>query len=95
MDGLQKPQIICHAEKDVGYSVHDVKWIPSSAKFVALGGKPNGTGIIEIYGMNNEGIEKISEFAKRTEFKCATFDASSLRARHLATGDFSGRLQVW
>ncbi|KAF5305733.1 hypothetical protein FQR65_LT07629 [Abscondita terminalis] len=95
MEQLAKPQIICHVEKDVNYSVHEVKWIPSSAKFVALGGKPNGTGIVEIYTMSTDGLEKISEFAKADQFKCGTFDASSLRARHLATGDFGGRLQVW
>ncbi|KAF2881613.1 hypothetical protein ILUMI_24556 [Ignelater luminosus] len=95
MENLEKPQIICHAEKNLDYAVHDVKWIPSSAKFIAMGGKPNGTGIIEIYSLNSDGIEKVSEFGKADQFKCGTFDASSLRARHLATGDFGGRLQVW
>lgn len=32
---------------------------------------------------------------KNTAFKCGTFGASSLRQRHLATGDFEGRLQIW
>ncbi|KAK5648623.1 hypothetical protein RI129_003515 [Pyrocoelia pectoralis] len=95
MEQLDKPQIICHLEKDVNYSVHEVKWIPSSAKFVAMGGKSNGTGIVEIYNMSTDGFEKISEFAKADQFKCGTFEASSLRTRHLATGDFGGRLQVW
>ncbi|CAB5217218.1 unnamed protein product [Rhizophagus irregularis] len=27
--------------------------------------------------------------------KCGTFGASSLNARHLATGDFDGRLALW
>nr|CAD7443316.1 unnamed protein product [Timema bartmani] len=28
-------------------------------------------------------------------FKCGTFGASSLRERHLATGDFDGNLNIW
>lgn len=95
MEVLQKPQIICHNQKSVDYAVHDVKWIPCSAKFVSIGGKSNGAGIVEIYALTGDGIEKKSEFCKKEHFKCCTFEASSLRNRHLATGDFSGRLQVW
>ncbi|XP_017779626.1 PREDICTED: WD repeat-containing protein 92 [Nicrophorus vespilloides] len=95
MDLLAKPQIICHVEKVLDYTIHDVKWIPSSAKFVTLGGKSNGSGVIEIYELHSEGVEKVGEFGKKEHFKCGSFDASSLRNRHLATGDFCGRLQVW
>uniref|UniRef100_A0A6P7G1M6 Dynein axonemal assembly factor 10 n=1 Tax=Diabrotica virgifera virgifera TaxID=50390 RepID=A0A6P7G1M6_DIAVI len=95
MEALQRPQIICHNQKNVDYSVHDVKWIPCSAKFVTLGGKSNGSGIVEVYSLTSENVEKVHEFGKKEHFKCGTFEASSLRNRHLATGDFSGRLQVW
>ncbi|KAJ8979734.1 hypothetical protein NQ317_004721 [Molorchus minor] len=95
VDLLQKPQIICHTQKSLDYAIHDVKWIPCSAKFIAVGGKSNGAGIVEIYALTGEGVEKRGEFCKKEHFKCATFDASSLRNRHLATGDFAGRLQVW
>ncbi|XP_060534618.1 dynein axonemal assembly factor 10 isoform X2 [Cylas formicarius] len=95
METLTKPQIICHDQKSLNYSIHDVKWIPCSAKFVSIGGKSNGAGIIEIYRLTGDGIEKVDEFCKKEHFKCCTFDASNLRDRHLATGDFSGRLQIW
>lgn len=95
MDHLEKPQIICYKDKVLNHTIHDVKWIPCSAKFVAIGGKSNGAGIIEIYSLTSEGIEKTDEFCKKDHFKCGTFDASNLRNRHLATGDFGGRLQVW
>lgn len=95
MENLQKPQIICHVEKSVNYTINDVKWIPSSAKFVSIGGNPNGTGVVEIYSIGSDGIEKLSEFNKKDHFKCGTFDASSLNSRHLATGDYTGRMQVW
>lgn len=95
MESLQKPQIICHNVKNLDYAVHDVKWIPCSAKFVAIGGKSNGAGIVETFSLGCDGIEKVSEFMKKDHFKCGTFDASNLRDRYLATGDFGGRLQVW
>ncbi|XP_050316372.1 dynein axonemal assembly factor 10 [Anthonomus grandis grandis] len=95
MENLAKPQIICHNEKSLDYAIHDVKWIPCSAKFVSVGGKSNGAGIVEIFTLSGDGMQKIDEFCKKDHFKCCTFDASSLRNRHLATGDFSGRLQVW
>ncbi|XP_045480770.1 dynein axonemal assembly factor 10 [Harmonia axyridis] len=95
MESLQKPQIICHNVKSLDYAVHDVKWIPCSAKFVSIGGKSNGAGIVEIFSLGSDGIEKVTEFMKKDHFKCGTFDASNLRNRHLATGDFGGRLQVW
>ncbi|CAH1365816.1 dynein axonemal assembly factor 10 [Tenebrio molitor] len=95
METLQRPQIICHVQKNLNYTIHDVKWIPCSAKFVSIGGKSNGAGVIETYSLDAEGVEKVSEFGKKEHFKCGTFSASSLRDRHLATGDFSGRLQIW
>lgn len=95
MEALQKPQIICHVEKPLNYVIHDIKWIPCSAKFVSIGGRSDGAGTIEVYSLIENGIEKVSEFSKKDHFKCGTFQASSLRNRHLATGDFSGRLQVW
>lgn len=95
MISLDKPQIICHIEKSLEFCIYDVKWIPSSAKFVVLGSVPSGAGIIQTYTLNKGNLEKISEFSKGNAFKCGTFGASSLRTRHLATGDFKGRLQIW
>lgn len=95
MISLEKPQIICHIESSLNYSIYDVKWIPSSARFVAIGSVASGAGIVQTYAMNKGKLEKINEFSKGNPFKCGTFGASSLRTRHLATGDFKGRLQVW
>ena len=95
MEALAKPQIICHAEKVLDYQIHDVKWIPCSSRFVSIGGKSSGAGVIEVFELTENGVKKLSEFGKKEHFKCGTFDASSLRNRHLATGDFVGRLQVW
>ncbi|XP_046402355.1 dynein axonemal assembly factor 10 isoform X2 [Ischnura elegans] len=92
---MDKPQIICHLEKSLNFTVFDGRWIPCSAKFVILGGHPNGTGALQIYEIDGTEVNLIREVGKGKAFKCGTFGASSLKDRHLATGDFEGKLQVW
>ncbi len=36
-----------------------------------------------------------SKSEKPKSLKCCTFGASNVEARHLATGDFDGNLQIW
>lgn len=86
--------MIEHIHQSVNYTVFDCKWIPCSAKFVVLGSKANGNGILEIYELNEAKLEKVKELTKKSAFKCGTFGAANLRNRHMAIGDFNGRLQV-
>ena len=46
---MDKPQIICHIEKSLPFSLFDACWIPCSSKFVVLGSKPRGTGVLQVY----------------------------------------------
>ncbi|XP_069673534.1 dynein axonemal assembly factor 10 [Periplaneta americana] len=92
---MEKPQIICHVEKATALSLFDCRWIPCSAKFVVLGSKPKGTGVINIYEISEGDVTLVKEVEKPKAFKCGTFGASSLRDRFLATGDFEGKLSVW
>jgi WD repeat-containing protein 92 len=89
-----KPLIIGHLEKSLNYSIFDTKWIPCSAKFLTIGSKPNGTGIIEIYELDASELTLVSTIEKKTSLKCGSFAASNLRDRNLAVGDFAGRLLV-
>jgi len=95
MDNLEKPQIIVHHEKSLNYTVYDVKWIPRSARLVTVGCLPRGTGVLNIYELENGGLKQVKEITSPESFKCGTFAASSLQQRHFATGDFKGRMQVW
>ena len=54
---MDKPQIILHAQKSVNFTLFDSKWVPSSARFVALGNHPRKTGALHVYEMshNKEG----------------------------------------
>lgn len=92
---LEKPQIVELSAKSVTYTLFDAKWIPSSARFVALGNHARGTGAIEVFGLSKGQITSQAQFEKPAAFKCGTFGSSSTEDRHLATGDFNGNVQTW
>ena len=60
-ESLEKPQIIIHLEKQLNYTVYDTKWIPCSAKFVALGSHPRNTGAVQIYELSKGELKLVSE----------------------------------
>lgn len=91
---MNKPQMIEHLARSLNYTIFDVKWIPCSAKFVVVGSKPNGSGVIDLYELNETEVDLVKSVDKKISLKCGSFGASSLRNRHFAVGDFDGRLQV-
>lgn len=91
---MDKPQTIALIEKNVNYSIFDVKWIPATAKFVVCGSKPKGGGIIEIYELEEEKAELVKEIDVERSLRCCTFGASSISDGHIAVGDFTGQLSV-
>merc|ERR1711939_388991 len=95
MDATDRPQIVEHVHKSLTYVVYDTRWVPSSARFVVLGCHPRGTGALQVMELRKGGVELVHESEKHAAFKCGTFGASSLAERHLATGDFDGRLSIW
>ena len=58
---MDKPQIILHIQKPVTYTVFDAKWIPCSAKFVALGNYARGTGAIQVYEVTKGEVKMIKD----------------------------------
>lgn len=76
------------------FSVFDVKWIPSTAKFVAIGGKTNATGLIKVFELNGDRVDVVREINKKTTFKCSAFGLSRTNKSYLSIGDFSGSLQI-
>uniref|UniRef100_A0A646QC37 Dynein axonemal assembly factor 10 n=1 Tax=Hemiscolopendra marginata TaxID=943146 RepID=A0A646QC37_9MYRI len=92
---MNKPQIIVHAEQSLNYTVFDTKWIPCSPKIIVLGSNPAGTGAFQIYELGNGSLNLIKEEHKGKSLKCGTFGASSMQQRNFATGDFSGKMQIW
>jgi hypothetical protein len=58
---MEKLQIVTYAEKSTSISLFDCHWIPCAAKFVVLGLKPRGTGVINIYEINDGHIKLVKE----------------------------------
>ncbi|XP_045150127.1 dynein axonemal assembly factor 10 isoform X2 [Echinops telfairi] len=95
MSAFEKPQIISHIQKSLNYTVFDCKWVPCSAKFVAMGNFARGTGVIQLYEIQHGELKLLKEIEKAKPIKCGTFGAASLQQRYLATGDFGGNLHIW
>jgi WD40 repeat protein len=95
METTDAPQIIEHVKKSLTYTPYSTLWIPSSARFVVLGQNPKATGRMQIYELTGGAAKCVHECEKPAGFKCGTFGASTLQDRHLATGDFKGRLSIW
>ncbi|XP_055371267.1 dynein axonemal assembly factor 10 [Condylostylus longicornis] len=91
---MDKPRMIEYISKNLDYTVFDVKWIPCSAKFIVVGVRPKGSGIIQIYELNGADVDLIKTIEKKNALKCSTFGASTLRHRHLAVGDYAGRMMI-
>lgn len=94
VDKLSKPQIIIYREKPVNYQLKDCQWIYDTAKFIAVGGKPNLKGVINIYSLDEKDIQTVHEYEKSVAIECATFQSSSINKNHLAVGDYEGNLQI-
>ena len=102
---LERPQILTFQQKSLAYTGFDVKWVPGSAKLVVMGQSPRNTGLIEVLELDTDGaasnnggdagLKLIKSVEKPFGLKCATFGASSISDRNLATGDFDGRLAIW
>lgn len=83
-----------HIKHVENFSVFDTKWIPHTAKFVAIGGRANATGLIKVYEMNGGQIDVVREINRKDTFKCAAFGLSRTKNSYLAIGDFGGTLQI-
>ena len=95
MDTSVGPQILEHISKSVQITSYDVKWIPSSARFVVMGAYARATGCLQAYELDGTELKLNKELETKASIKCGTFGASGLAERHLATGNFEGYLQMW
>jgi WD40 repeat protein len=94
MFSTDAPQIIEHTSKSLDFTPFDCRWVPLSPRFVVLGTKPKGTGVVNMYELTASGITLVREIERPTGIKCGTFGASALEDRHLAVGDFGGDLSI-
>lgn len=95
MDTTACPQVIEHHKDTLNFTPFETRWVPQSAKFVVLGQYPKATGAIRVCELSDGKCNTITEKEKEKGFKCATFGAASIEERHLATGDYAGKLAIW
>jgi hypothetical protein len=79
-----------HIASQVNYTLFDARFVPSSARLVALGNHARGTGALDVCAIEDGRVVVKSSHEKPHGFKCGTFGASSAEERFLATGDFKG-----
>lgn len=91
---MEAPFMFNHIAHVENFSVLDVKWLPKSAKFVAIGGRENATGAIKLYELNENQIDLVREINPKNTLKCAAFGLSRTKNSYLAIGGFSGSLQI-
>mmetsp|Transcript_6576 Transcript_6576/g.11058 ORF Transcript_6576/g.11058 Transcript_6576/m.11058 type:complete len:357 (-) Transcript_6576:125-1195(-) len=95
MDTTDAPQIIEHIHKPINFTPYDTRWVPFSARFVAMGIHSNAKGALNVYQLNNGDLETLVEAKTANGVKCGTFGASSIEERHIATGDHAGKLVIY
>ena len=66
-DTTDAPQIVEHVNMGANCTPYDVKWIPSSARFVVAGLKPRGTGCLQVYELD---VGKATLTAEVRFFRC-------------------------
>jgi hypothetical protein len=95
MDTTDAPQIIEHIHKSIPFTPYDTRWVPFSARFVAMGIHPNAKGALNVYQLNNGDLQLVAEAKTSHGIKCGTFGAASIEERFIATGDHAGKLNVY
>lgn len=91
---MDKTFVVGHIERVVDFTIFDTKWIPGTAKVIAVGNKADGTGIAQIFEMNAGRLDDVHAIVTKSRLKCASFGASPLRKTHLAVATMDGQLQV-
>lgn len=95
MDTTDAPQMIEHASQGIAFTPFEVNWIPQSARFCLFGQSPSAKGVFNIYQLNRGKLELLSEWQKEFGLKAATFKASPISIRDVATVDYKGKLIIY
>lgn len=91
---MDKPFILCHIEKALDFTIFDTKWLPCSAKCVAVGNQSNGQGTLKLFELNNGSLSLLGEHHEKAGIRNCSFGASALRESHLAITTFDGHLKL-
>jgi len=70
MGSVSKSSVLCVAEKGVETTVLSLAWIPSSARFTALGTGPKGNGVLSVYSLNGRELVETGSANHTRPFRC-------------------------
>jgi len=76
----------------------DLYFNPNSDPYpcsIALGITPKAKGALQVYQLTKGDVELSVDAELPAGIKCSSFGASSIEDRHLATGDYKGKLAVY
>ena len=68
--------------------------MPGTARFVALGCRPRGTGLLQVYELDGTHLEQVAQAEQPSALKHGSFGAAAAGEQHLAAGNHAGQLQV-
>eukprot|EP00924_Labyrinthula_sp_SR-Ha-C_P002660 maker-scaffold_13-snap-gene-3.63-mRNA-1 protein AED:0.01 eAED:0.01 QI:964/1/1/1/1/1/3/59/407 len=91
---INVPQFIEHINHRAEYTVYDTKWVPSSARFVAVGvkAKQHTAGYFQMLQLNSGKLECQAELSLQYGLKAATFGHTSFEDRNVCLADLKGNL---
>lgn len=92
---MSKPQIIEHATLAVNFTPFAVRWVPASARLVAVGSHPRGSGTVRVLALEKGRLVDKAEHETKAGVKCATFNASAFEQRQVAVGDYAGGVSLY
>jgi hypothetical protein len=78
----------------VDYTILDCAWVPSSPRLLALGSSLAGQGRLLAYSLSGAGLAEVARGGGSRALRCGTFRGAGRGDRVLATGGFTGRLEV-
>ncbi|KAK9804057.1 hypothetical protein WJX73_000030 [Symbiochloris irregularis] len=84
-----------HLQRSLNLTLHAVRWIPKSARLVALGEYPRTTGALQVYELQERELKLIHEAELPTAIKCGAFGTTTFASRALVTGNFLGQVSWW
>jgi len=87
--------VVVAGEHSVPFHPYDVEWVPESCRFAAVGMYARGSGAIQVFEIEEDGLKSVTQVEKKAAFKCLSFGLSRAPVRLLATGDFDGNVCVW
>lgn len=91
---VEPPQPFVYIEETVPYPVLDTRWLPKSAKFVAMGVRAqNRTGVLQLFELNEGKLDLVREYSQKSGFRCGAF-GGGVHRNHLAVADFEGKIQI-